>query len=168
MRLTVPAATAALFTALAAAAAPVLLLPAPAAQAAAAVFVELNPSTVRAGDQVSLRASCDDNLKAATVSAEPIGSVPVEPEFGLLTATATVPADHPAGDYKVTLRCPDGKTATANMHVLAKVEPTRGPATGGGGTAPGPTASLLVGGGLTVMVAAGALAVLSVRRRRPS
>ncbi len=44
---------------------PALALP---AHAAPAVFVELNPSTVRAGDEISLRASCDDNLKAATVT----------------------------------------------------------------------------------------------------
>lgn len=126
MRLTVPAARAASIAALAVigAVAP-LPPPASAARAAAAVFVELNPSTVRAGDAVSVRASCDDNLKAATVGAEPIGSVPVEPEFGFLTATARVPADHRAGDYRVTLRCPDGKTASATMHVLARVEPAR-------------------------------------------
>lgn len=142
---------------------PALALPAHAAQA---VFVELNPSTVRAGDEVSLRASCDDNLKAATVTADPIGSVPVEPEFGFLTATATVPSGQKAGDYRVTLRCPDGKTASTTMHVLAKVEPSRGPATGGGGTAPERTAPLLIGGGLVAMTAAAALAWLSGRRRR--
>ncbi|KUL24190.1 hypothetical protein [Actinoplanes awajinensis] len=168
MRLTVPAAGAAMFTALAVAGAPAVLLPATAARAADAVFLELNPSTVRAGDVVSLRASCNSNAKAATVTAAPIGSVPVEPDFNFLTATVTVPADQKAGDYKVTLHCPDDKTASANLHVVAKVEPARGPATGGGGTAPGPEASLLVGGGLTVMVAAGALALLSVRRRRPN
>jgi hypothetical protein len=145
------------------------LLPAPLlfpAQAAAAVFVELNPSTVRAGEQVTLRASCDDNLKAATVAADPIGSVPVEPEFGFLTATAKVPPGQRAGDYKVTLRCPDGKTASTTMHVLAKVEPVRGPATGGGGTAPERTAAWLVGGGLVVMLAGAGLGLVSVRRRR--
>jgi hypothetical protein len=144
-----------------------LVLPAPAAHAAATVFVELNPSTVRAGDEVSLRASCDDNLKAATVSADPIGSVPIEPEFGFLTATAEVPAGQRSGDYRVTLRCPDGKTATTSMHVLAKVEPSRGPATGGGGTAPERTAPLLIGGGLAVMVTAAGLALLAGRRRSP-
>ena len=92
MRLLISAAGTAMIMAL-------TLLPAPAAQAAAAVFVELNPSTVRAGDQVSVRASCADNKKAATVSAEPIGSVPVEPEFGFLTATVKVPdcTSSPAG-----------------------------------------------------------------------
>ncbi|WIM97614.1 hypothetical protein ACTOB_001152 [Actinoplanes oblitus] len=141
------------------------LLPASAAQAAS-VFLEINPSTVRAGDPVSLRASCTDNLKAATVSADPIGAVAVEPDFVFLTATVKVPADQAAGDYAATLRCPDGKTASASLHVLAKVEPSRGPATGGGGTAPERIASLLVGGGLVVMVGGLGLAALSIRRRR--
>ncbi|SNS04524.1 hypothetical protein [Actinoplanes regularis] len=140
-------------------------LPAVAARAAA-VFVEVNPSTVPAGDEVSLRASCDDNLKAATVSAEPIGSVPVKPEFGFLIATAKVPAGQRAGAYKITLTCPDGKTASTTLHVVAKVEPSRGPATGGGGTAPERTASLLIGGGLAAMLVAAGLAVLALRRRR--
>jgi hypothetical protein len=146
----------------------VLFLPALAlsAQAAPAVFVEANPSTVRAGDEFSLRASCDDNLKAATVTADPIGSVPVEPEFGFLTATVKVPAGQRAGDYRLTLRCPDGKTASTTLHVLARVEPSRGPATGGGGTAPDGTARLLIGGGLTALTAAAALAVMSARRRQ--
>ncbi|MEU8659684.1 hypothetical protein AB0C31_23685, partial [Actinoplanes philippinensis] len=82
MRLFVPAVVAGLACALTGAA--------PAA--AAAVFVELNPSTVRAGDEFALRASCDDNLKSATVRGEPFGSVTVEPEFGFLTATVRVPA----------------------------------------------------------------------------
>ncbi|AEV82216.1 hypothetical protein ACPL_1319 [Actinoplanes sp. SE50/110] len=115
----------------------VLLLPPPAARAAAVVYVELNPSTVRAGDTVSVRASCDDNLKAAAVSAAPIGSVTVEPQYGFLTATATVPVGHRAGDYPVTLHCPDGRTATATLHVVARVEPSRGPATGGRRHRPG-------------------------------
>ena len=59
MRLPVPAAVAALVLGL-----PVLFAAAPAAQAAASIFVETNPSTVPAGDEVALRASCDDNLNA--------------------------------------------------------------------------------------------------------
>ncbi|WP_328466255.1 hypothetical protein OHA21_45780 [Actinoplanes sp. NBC_00393] len=139
----------------------------PAAHAAAAPFVELNPSTVPAGDDISLRASCDDSLDPATVTAEPIGEVTVQPEFGFLTANVTVPADTEPGDYPVALRCPEGGgNATATLHVVARVEPTRGPATGGGGTAPGATASILIGGGLAAMAAGLALAVASSRRRR--
>ncbi|MBG0567734.1 hypothetical protein [Actinoplanes aureus] len=165
MRISVPAAAAALAVGLAVPGVPALVQ-VPAAHAAAAVFVELNPSTVPAGDELSLRASCDDNLEPATVTAEPFGEVTVQPEFGFLTATVRVPADTEPGDYPAALRCPKGGAATATLHVVAKVEPTRGPATGGGGTAPGPTASILVGGGLAAIVAGLALAVLSFRRRR--
>ncbi|WP_433828808.1 hypothetical protein ACQP2E_05650 [Actinoplanes sp. CA-015351] len=156
MRLSIPAAVAV-----------ALVLSGTPAQASAAVFVELNPSTVPAGDDISLRASCDDNLKPATVTAEPIGEVTVQPEFGFLTATVRVPEDTEPGDYPVALRCPDnGGAATATLHVVEKVEPSRGPATGGGGTAPGSTASIFIGGGLAAIAAGLALAVVSLRRRR--
>jgi hypothetical protein len=159
MRLSIPAAAAALAVSLAFAGTP--------ANAAAAVFIELNPSTVPAGDKISLRASCDDTLKPATVTAEPIGEVTVQPDVGFLTATVRVPSDTEPGDYPVLLTCPDnGGAATATLHVVAKVEPSRGPATGGGGTAPGPAASILVGGGLAALAAGLVLAVLSLRRRR--
>ena len=165
MRTSVPAASAALVLGLALAVTPVLGVQ-PAAHAAA-TFVELNPSTVPAGDEISIRASCEDNLKPATVSAEPIGEVTVQPEFGFLTAQVRVPAATEPGDYPVLLTCPGvTSAATATLHVVEKVEPTRGPATGGGGTAPGGTASILLGGGLTAMVAGLLLAVLSLRRRR--
>lgn len=160
MRTSVPAVLGALALGL-----PVLFLePAPAR--AAAVFVETNPSTVPAGDEVGLRASCDDNLTAATVTSSPIGTVTVSPRYGFLTATARVPAATRPGDYVVTLRCPDGATATSRLHVVAKVAPARGPATGGGGTAPGRSAPMLIGGGLTAISAGLVLAVVSVRRRR--
>jgi len=160
MRLSVPAALAALVLGL-----PVLFVDAPAAQAAA-VFLETNPSTVPAGDEVGLRASCDDNLKSATANSALFGSVTVAPRYGFLTATVRVPSSARPGDYRVELRCPDGKTASAALHVVAKVEPARGPATGGGGTAPGRNAPLLIGGGLAVIAAGLALGVVSLRRRR--
>ena len=60
----------------------------------------------------------------------------VSPRYGFLTATARVPGHAPTpGDYTSRLRCPDGKTAKTTLHVVAKVEPARGPATGCGGTA---------------------------------
>jgi hypothetical protein len=133
---------------------------------AAGVFVETNPSTARAGDEVGVRASCTDNLAAATVTASPIGQVTVSPRYGFLTTTATVAAGTKPGNYQVSLTCPDGKTATNTLHVVAKVEPSRGPATGGGGTAPGRHAPALIGGGLTAIVAGLVLAVVQVRRRR--
>ena len=83
-----------------------------------------------------MRASCDDNLKSATVSSTVFGSVTVTPQYGFLTATKRVPSDVEPGDYRIELSCPDGKAASATLHVVAKVQPARGPATGGGGTAP--------------------------------
>lgn len=144
---------------------PVLFAEAPAARAAA-VFVETNPSTVPGGDEVGLRASCDDNLKAATVTSSLFGAVTVSPRYGFLTATVRVPSTTRPGDYRVELRCPDGGTAATTLHVVARVTPPRGPATGGGGTAPGRSAPMLIGGGLTVVAAGVALGVVSLRRRR--
>ena len=160
MRTSVPAAAAALALAV-----PVVFLgPAPAQ--AAAVFVETNPSTVPAGDEIGLRASCTDNLAAATVSSDPIGKITVEPSFGFLTATARVPAGTKPGDYRVNLVCPDGQTAKNTLHVVAKVTPTQGPATGFGGAAPGGSAPLMIGGGLAAIAAGLVLALMSLRRRR--
>ncbi len=160
MRTSVPAA----LTALALAVPVVLIDDSPAR--AAGVFVEVNPSTVRAGDDVGIRASCDDNLKAATVTTGPTGPIVVSPRYGFLTATARVPATTDPGDYPVDLKCPDGKTAKSTMHVVAKVEPARGPATGGGGTASGGSAPILIGGGLAALAAGVALSAVAARRRR--
>jgi hypothetical protein len=133
---------------------------------AASVFVEVNPSTARPGDEVSLRASCTDNLKAATVTAGPLGKLTVSPRYGFLTTTAQVPAGTEPGDYPIGLTCPDGKKAKSTLHVVARVEPARGPATGGGGTAPGRYSRVLIGGGLASVAAGLVLAVAGVRRRR--
>jgi hypothetical protein len=143
----------------------VLFLDAGPAQAAA-VFVEANPSTARAGDQITLRASCTENIKAATVSGSPFGKVTVQPQYGFLTAAVRIPTTTKVGNYPIALSCPDGAKATGVLHVVARVEPTRGPATGGGGTAPGKSAPMLIGGGLTAIVMGAALAVASVLRRR--
>jgi hypothetical protein len=159
-RSTVPAAVAALLLAVAGALAP----GSPAL--AADVFVETNPSTVPAGDEIGLRASCDDNLKDATVTSDAFGSATVSPRYGFLTATVRVPASRKAGDYRVRLKCPDGEGATSMLHVVAKDRPARGPATGGGGTAGGAAAPLLIGGGLAAIGGGLALALLAQRRRR--
>jgi hypothetical protein len=160
MRTSVPAALAALAVGL-----PILFLDAAPAQAAA-VFVETNPSTVRAGDEIGVRASCTDNLTAASVTGSPFGKVTVQPRFGFLTATTRIPTTTRVGTYKIVLTCPDGKITSSSLHVVARVEPTRGPATGGGGTATGRSAPMLIGGGLTAIVVGVALAVASFLRRR--
>jgi hypothetical protein len=144
---------------------PVVLAPGAPAQAAA-VFVETNPSTVPAGDEIGLRASCDDNLTAATVTSDAFGKVTVSPRYGFLTSTVRVPASTKPADYRVRLACPGGESATSTLHVIARDRPSRGPATGGGGTAGGDSAALLIGGGLTAMVGGVLLGVLHLRRRR--
>lgn len=136
------------------------------AHAAATPFVELNPSTVPAGESVSVRASCDDSLEPATVTGEAFGTVTVKPEFGFLTANVRVPADTEPANYWITLKCPNGGSARTTLHVVEKVEPNRGPATGGGGTAGDPTAYILIVTGLTGIAAGAALGVLALRRRR--
>lgn len=160
MRRSVPAALAALALGL-----PVLFTGAAPAYAAD-VFVEANPDTARPGDDIGLRASCTDNLKEAVVSGDPLGRVTVRPNVAFLTATARIPADTRPGAYRLTLTCPDGPTSTTTLHVVARVEPTRGPATGGGGTAPGRSAPLMIGGGLAAVAAGLVLAAMSLRRRR--
>jgi hypothetical protein len=160
MRTSVPAALAALALGV-----PVLFLDAAPAQAAA-LYVEITPTTARPGDQIGIRASCTDNINPATVTSPALGNVRVKPDTGLLTATVVLGKAVKPGDYTVELLCPDKKTATATLHVVARVEPTRGPATGGGGTAPNRSAPMLIGGGVTAVVAGLVLAAQSVRRRR--
>jgi hypothetical protein len=160
MRTSVPAALAALALGV-----PVLFLDAAPAQAAA-LYVEITPTTARPGDQVGIRASCTDNINPATVTSTALGTVRVKPDTGLLTATVVLSTTVKPGDYAVNLTCPDKKTATATLHVVARVEPSRGPATGGGGTAPNRSAPMLIGGGVTAVVAGLVLAAQSVRRRR--
>lgn len=133
--------------------------------AAASIFVETNPSTARAGDEIAVRARCTENLNPATVTSPPLGKLTVAPKYGFLTTTTTVPAATKPGAYAVSLTCPDGKTASSTLHVVAKVEPSRGPATGGGGTAPDRFAPALIAGGLAAIVGGLVLAVVSRRRR---
>ena len=133
---------------------------------AAEIFVEVNPSTVQAGNQVGIRASCPDNNATAIVRSDAFGQINVAPQYGFLTATVRVPADRQAKTYVVRLTCSDATTATVNLHVVAKTQPTQGPATGFGGTAGGGTGTLLVGGGLVAILAGAALGLFTLRRRR--
>jgi hypothetical protein len=160
MRTSVPAALAALALGLS-----VLFLVATPAEAAA-IYVEATPATARPGDEVGIRASCTDNLNAATVTSRATGTVSVKPNFGLLTATVTLATTVPPADYTMILTCPDKKTASTTLHVVPRVAPSQGPATGGGGTAPNRSAPMLIGGGATALVAGLVLAASSLRRRR--
>lgn len=133
---------------------------------AAGEFVEVNPETVQAGYLVGIRANCDDNTKPATVESEAFGEVTVRPQYDFLTAAVTVPADTDARRYTVRVRCPSGRSASTRLNVLASGRPSRGPATGFGGTAGADSGPLLITGGLAAIAAAAVLGVVTLRRRR--
>ena len=138
-------------------------------------FLELTPSTVEAGYIVGIRASCteaddeppEDN-EVAIVESTAFDDVTVEPQFGHLTGAVTVPADTRARAYRVVLDCPGfmAGSAEATLNVLNDTRPSRGPATGFGGTAGGGSPTLLIGGGLAVLVAGLGLGLFTLRRRR--
>jgi hypothetical protein len=160
----IPAKLARASAAFALAVAALLLGPAPAH--AAAVFIEVNPSTVEAGNQVGIRASCPNNSVAATVRSDAFGQVTVKPQYGFLVVAVRVPTNRPTRTYTVQLVCPEGSTAATNLHVVGKTRPTQGPATGFGGTADDGSGALLVGGGLAALAVGAALGLLTLRRRR--
>lgn len=148
-----------------------LAVPPPPAGAAQGVFVEVNPNTIQAGFQVGIHASCGEDLNPASVKSGAFGEITLTPSQGsrYLTGSATVPSNTRAGEYKVDLKCANGATASAELFVLGMARPTRGPATGGGGTAsatidPGDSApALLAGAGLAALAAG---TILLARRRR--
>jgi hypothetical protein len=145
----------------------VVAAPSPSVSPAQKPFLEVRPSTAPVGDQITLRANCLDNSKNATVSGGPFDTVTVTPSNGYLTAKAVIPTTADLGAYQLLLTCPDNTTkATATMHVVTRVQPSQGPATGGGGTAPGRNAPLLMGGGAAALVLGLVLAVATVIRRR--
>lgn len=133
-----------------------------------AVFVQVTPDTVQADFLVGIDASCgDDNRRTATVQSDAFGRVTVRPQNGALTAAATVPADRRPGTYQVRLTCPNRRTATTTLRVLSNTRPSRGPATGFGGTAGGgDSARILISGGLLAIAAGAGLGVFTLRRRR--
>jgi hypothetical protein len=144
----------------------------PAQAAQGGVYVQVNPNTIQAGFQVGINASCGEDLNPATVTSRAFGEITLNPYPGsrLLSGSATVPSDTEAGEYRVDLECANGATASAELFVLGMAMPTRGPSTGGGGTAAaGPTdpdrlVPALLGGASAVALAAG-LGLLLVRRR---
>jgi hypothetical protein len=152
--------------ALVAGAAMLLLGPAPAR--ADTVFIEVNPSTILAGNQVTLRASCGANVDSARATSLAFGTVTLTGENGFLIGTATIPIDKRPSTYIVRLTCASGSTATTKLWVIsASSTPTRGPNTGGGYLAHrGGGGIALLAGGLAAVAAGGALAVWTVRRRR--
>ncbi|MEU4568309.1 hypothetical protein [Micromonospora sp. NPDC023956] len=151
------------------------------------VFVEVRPSTVQAGSRVDLRASCDrNNDRQAEVTSDAFGRVVLRPhdqrwggnapnsdapdanraDSGFLTGAVTVPPGTAPGDYPVELRCPNGNRASTVLTVLNMSQPSKGPATGGGGTAGGRgMGSLLLAGGLVTAAVVAGLGLFGSRRR---
>jgi hypothetical protein len=129
------------------------------------VFVEVNPGTAEPGDLVGIRAGCPDNSRPATVESDAFGQKIVRPQFGFLTAAVTLPDDVAAGRYRVTLRCEGGDTASTTLRVIVPTRPSRGPATGFGGTAGDHGGTLLLGAGLVLVAAGVGLGVVMLRRR---
>lgn len=137
------------------------------------IFVEVTPSTVEPGFLVGIRASCRDNSIPAIVVSDAFGRVQVQPQRGLLTASPMVKERVRPGNYRVKLECPSGQTASTMLQVVKQVQPTpapqpsRGPATGFGGTAGGiGLGGLLVPVGLALTVAGAVVGVAASRRPR--
>ncbi|MDG4756443.1 hypothetical protein [Micromonospora sp. WMMD710] len=144
----------------------VLMTVAP-ARAGENTFVEVTPNSVPAGSRVTIRASCDNNNdRQANVHSDAFGHVILRPDNGFLKGEVTVAGTKEPGDYAVDLRCQNGQTASTTLNVLNMASPSKGPATGGGGTAGGRgTGSLLVLGGVALVATAVALGMAGGRRR---
>ncbi|MCO1599172.1 hypothetical protein M8C17_28860 [Micromonospora sp. RHAY321] len=137
------------------------------ARAGENTFIEVTPNSAQAGSRVQIRASCDnDNNRQANVHSDAFGHVMLRPDKGFLTGSVTIPGNKQPGEYPVDLRCDNGQTASTTLTVLNMASPSKGPATGGGGTAGGRgTGSLLVLGGVALVAAAVALGMAGGRRR---
>ncbi|GAB3185451.1 hypothetical protein FHX75_13420 [Micromonospora palomenae] len=145
-----------------------VLVTATPARAGENTFVEVTPNTAQAGTRVSIRASCDNaNNQQATVQSDAFGRVVLRPDNGFLTGAVTIPGNKQPGDYPVDLRCANGNTASTTLTVLNMAQPTKGPATGAGGTAGDRGAgSLLLVGGLAVVTVVAGLGMFGGSRRR--
>ncbi|MEU2615350.1 hypothetical protein ABZ570_27805 [Micromonospora sp. NPDC007271] len=136
------------------------------------IFVEVTPSTVEVGFLVGIRASCRENSVPAIVASDAFGRIQVQPQRGLLTASPMVKERTRPGNYRVKLECPSGQTASTMLQVVkaapsrTAAPPSRGPATGFGGTAGSGLGNLLVPGGLALIVAGAVVGVTAARRPR--
>jgi hypothetical protein len=145
----------------------------PATPAAAATILLITPSTIEAGFAVTLSATCGDNVNPAVVTSTVFGTVTLVPDNGKLHTSITVPASTKAGTYNVNLSCASGQTATSKFAVIHRsapphtLNPTFGPATGGGEMATSTGARIAVFGGLGAVVVGLAVWILSTVRRRP-
>jgi hypothetical protein len=105
-------------------------------------------------------------MNPATVTSGAFGQVTLTPQNGFLAGAATIPSNTRARAYSVRLKCPNGSFATTTLNVVGMQRPTRGPATGGGGTAPSDTGPLVLAGGLATLAVGAGVGVMALRRRR--
>jgi hypothetical protein len=129
-------------------------------------WIEVNPSSIQAGYRVGIRASCQENLNEATVTSDAFGEIKLAPEYGFLVGAVTIPSDKKAMGYSVRLKCPNGSSASTTLNVIGMDKPTRGPATGGGGTASGGSGPIVLAGGLATVAVGAGVGVVALRRRR--
>lgn len=135
--------------------------------ASAATILLVNPSSIRAGFQVEIRATCGDNANPAFVRSSAFGSVTLVPSHGILEENVTIPGNTRSGTYRVSLSCASGQSSSANLTVIgSRVNPTHGPHTGGGEMAASTGGRLTLLGGLGALVAGVGIWVLSAIRRR--
>jgi len=138
------------------------------ANASGATVLIVSPGSIRAGFQVSVSATCADNLNPGFVTSSAFGSITLEPDHGLLMADVTIPSNTDSGTYNVNLSCASGGHSSAKLTVLNGAHPNgnRGPETGGGEMAASSGAHLALLGGLgTILAGAGIWLTLLLRRR---
>ncbi|GAA1895089.1 hypothetical protein [Asanoa iriomotensis] len=130
-------------------------------------WIEVSPSTVQAGEQVEIKASCKERVDEAKAHSKAFGEIVLVPQRGFLVGDATVPRDTRAGEYEVKLTCVKSGKAETTLRVIENSRPSHGPHTGGGGLADnGGDGTMALAGGLASVVAGAGLAVALRRRRR--
>lgn len=146
----------------------------PATPASAATILLITPSTIEAGFAVTLSATCGDNVNPAVVTSTVFGTVTLVPDNGKLHTSITVPASTKPGTYNVNLSCASGQSVTSKFTVIHRsspphtVNPTFGPATGGGEMAASNGARIAIFGGLGAVAVGLAVWIVSAVRRRPT
>src|ERR1700709_2209850 len=88
------------------------------ANASGITVLSLSPSSIRAGFQIEINATCLDNLNTATVSSRAFGRLTLVPDHGLLMTEVTIPSDTVPGPYSVNLSCASGGHSSAELTVL--------------------------------------------------
>jgi hypothetical protein len=129
-------------------------------------WIQVNPSTVQAGERVEIKASCAQKIDEAKAVSKAFGEVILVPQYDSLTGQASVAREVREGDYEVKLICAKSGHAETKLRVIGYSRPDHGPHTGGGGLAGGGDGTVALAGGLATIAAGGALAVALRRRRR--